>query len=188
MKITSRNSKREQKTCDVSRVMDQKDALHLLNQVGCSSNIIEHSKAVSTKAVAMGKKAQKDYTINIHTAKIGGLLHDIGRAKTHGIDHGIAGAHILKQKGIHPVFQRICERHVCAGIPAKVAKDIGLPEKDFIPVTIEEKIVCHADNITNHTVNELRQGWRNFFGEKNGEIIVRLLNQLHQELKKYVDQ
>jgi uncharacterized protein len=171
---------------DALRLLHQ-DALRLLHQVGCPSNVIEHSKTVSKKAVAMTRKAQKDYTINIHIVKIGGLLHDIGRAVTHGIDHGIVGAQLLKQKRINTGLQRICERHVCAGIPAEVAKDIGLPARDFIPVTIEEKIVCHADNVTNHTIDELRKGWKNFFGEKNGEIIVTLLDQLHQELKKYID-
>ncbi len=166
--------------------MNREEALHLLTAVGCPLNVIEHCRAVSKRAVTIAQQAQNDHTVDTHLVELGGLLHDIGRAVTHGIDHGIVGAYLLKESGINDHLQRICERHVCAGIPKAVAQDIGLPPRDFIPVTMEEKIVCHADNVTNHTVEELREGWKNFFGKKNGEIIVALLDNLHNELKKYL--
>jgi hypothetical protein len=50
---------------------------------------------------------------------------------------------------------------------------------------MEEKIVCHADNLTNHTLDELREGWRTFFGSY-GDIIVALLDSLHKELEPYL--
>ena len=33
------------------------------------------------------------------------------------------------------------------GIPKEEAVKVGLPEKDYIPETLEEKIVAHADNL-----------------------------------------
>lgn len=167
--------------------MNREEALHLLREVGCPLNVIEHCVAVSKKAVAIAQRVQHDHAVTICMVELGGLLHDIGRSVTHDIDHGVVGAQLLKERGINDHLQRICERHVCAGIPKSVAVDVGLPPRDFIPVTMEEKIVCHADNMTNHTAEELREGWKNFFGNKNGEIIVALLDDLHNELKKYLD-
>lgn len=39
------------------------------------------------------------------------------------------------------------ERHVGSGIPAEEAVKIGLPKRDFIPETLEEKIVSYADKL-----------------------------------------
>lgn len=167
--------------------MNRKEALDLLTVVGCPVNVINHCSAVSKKARYIAQQVQNDHPVDIHLVEMGGLLHDIGRAVTHSIDHGIVGARLLKKRGINRHLQRICETHILAGVPKAVAKDIGLPPRDFIPQTMEEKIVCHADNMTNHTIEELRIGWKNFFGEKNGKVIVTLLDNLYNELKKYVD-
>lgn len=166
--------------------MMRDEALALLQTVKCPPNVIEHCIAVSEKALSMAEKAERHTSVDKELTTIGGLLHDIGRAITHGIDHGVVGAELLSEKGISREFQLICERHVCAGIPGSVAEAIGLPPRDFIPVSLEEKIVCHADNLTNHTVEELRRGWMDFFGSKNGKIIVALLDDLHEELLPYV--
>lgn len=165
--------------------MNREEAFALLREVGCPENVIDHCSAVSEKAVAVGMKAQEDFDIDFNLLEIGGLLHDIGRAKTHDIDHGVVGARILRERGFDGNLQKICERHVCAGIPRAVAEEMGLPPRDFIPVSMEEKIVCQVDNLTNHTLEELREGWKTLFG-KNGEIIVALLDNLNEELKKYV--
>lgn len=165
--------------------MKREEALTLLQEVGCPENVIDHCRAVSEKAVAVAKKAQKDHDIDLNVVEIGGLLHDIGRAVTHGIDHGVVGARILQERGVNGDLQKMCERHVCAGIPRAVAEAVGLPPRDFVPVTMEEKIVCHADNLTGHTLQELQKGWKAFFGT-NGEIIVALLDNLHKELEPYL--
>jgi len=41
----------------------------------------------------------------------------------------------------------IIERHVGAGITASEAVRLGLPEKDYLPLTREERIVSYADNL-----------------------------------------
>ncbi len=165
--------------------MKSEEALILLREVRCPENVIEHCVAVSERSVSIARKIQRNHDIDLKLIEIGGLLHDIGRARTHGVDHGIVGARLLREKGINSELQRICERHVCAGIPRAVAEAVGLPSRDFVPETIEEKIVCHADNLTNHTLEELREGWKTLFGGKNGEIIVTLLDNLHKELEIY---
>ena len=78
---------------------------------------------------------------------IGGLLHDIGRSRTHNIDHAVVGARIALENGLSETLVNIIERHIGAGVCREEAVTLGLPEKDYLPVTIEEKIVAHADNL-----------------------------------------
>ena len=79
--------------------------------------------------------------------EVGAILHDIGRSKTHTIDHAIVGAKILREEGVDERIVRIVERHIGAGITRAEATKLGLPPEDYLPKTIEEKIVCQADNL-----------------------------------------
>ncbi|GEM_PF-6199151 len=52
------------------------------------------------------------------------------------------------EKVFSPEIVLITERHFAAGISREEAIRLGLPPKDYLPVSLEEKIVCHADNFT----------------------------------------
>jgi len=119
------------------------ECIALLKKVGCSYNVFCHCKAVHEVAMRIAEKTD----VNLSIVKAGSLLHDIGRSHTHGIDHGIVGGRIAKKLGLSPKIIRIIERHVGAGLTPTVAKSFGLPYKEFMPKTLEEKIVCHADNL-----------------------------------------
>jgi uncharacterized protein (TIGR00295 family) len=130
----------------LSSIPGPKKCIELLKKQGCSEEVIQHCMTVRDIAVRMAKKANAD----VKLVEAGALLHDIGRSKTHGIKHGIEGAKIAEELGLSKSIVRIIERHIGAGLPAKDAKRLGLPEKDFIPLTLEEKIVCHADNLVDN--------------------------------------
>lgn len=122
--------------------------LKILKQEETPENVIEHSKAVYKKAMVIAanfKNADKDLI------KKGALLHDIGRSKTHGISHAVEGAKIVNQYGYPEEVQNIVERHIGAGITEEESVKLGLPKKSYIPQTIEEKIVAHADNLLSGT-------------------------------------
>lgn len=134
--------------------LKEKDAIDFLISSGCSSDVIEHCKTVAEYArkiaINIRKSAQKrgrTINIDIDVVFLGGLLHDIGRSKTHGIDHAVAGAVIAIENDFGDKIVNIIERHIGAGITMEEAVVLGLPEKDYLPVTIEEKIVAHADNL-----------------------------------------
>lgn len=91
---------------------------------------------------------------NVRLVEVGALLHDIGRSQTQGMRHAIEGARIAQQHGLPREVVLIIERHIGAGIPRPEAAKIGLPEKDYVPRTLEEKIVAHADNLID---NDRRQ-------------------------------
>jgi uncharacterized protein (TIGR00295 family) len=115
----------------------------LLREAGCSEEVINHCKTVRKVAVKIAKKAHA----NIQLVEAGALLHDIGRSKTQGIMHGVEGAKIAEQLGLPSSIIHIIERHLGAGIPLEEAVQLGLPAKEYMPKTLEEKIVAHADNL-----------------------------------------
>nr|WP_094228338.1 TIGR00295 family protein [Methanolobus psychrotolerans] len=129
-------------------MLSREDALHLLKVSGCSEKVISHCITVADVALEIASKLKvngKD--VDIELVEIGGLLHDIGRAKSHGIDHALAGVDIAKENNLEPRIMEIIKRHIGAGITREEAKKIGLPDEDYMPVTLEQKIVAHADNL-----------------------------------------
>lgn len=77
----------------------------------------------------------------------GALLHDIGRSIAQDVRHASVGADLLRAAGVAEPVVRIVERHTGAGIPPDEARSLGLPPRVFVPETIEERIVAHADNL-----------------------------------------
>lgn len=118
--------------------------IKLLKKENTPENVIDHCKAVCRKAMEIASNfdnADKDLI------RKGALLHDIGRSRTHGIEHAIEGVKIAEKYGYSQDVLNIIERHIGAGITAEEAEKLGLPKKSYIPQTIEEKIVAHADNL-----------------------------------------
>lgn len=124
---------------------DRRECFELLKKYDASEHIIRHTEAVASLALKIGELAGADLKL----VEAGALLHDIGRTKTNGIDHASAGAEILRSESIVDDVVNMVERHTGAGLTKEEARGLGLPLKDYMPVTIEEKIVAHADNLVN---------------------------------------
>jgi tRNA (cytidine56-2'-O)-methyltransferase len=123
--------------------LSDEECRRLLVEVGCGEDVISHVRAVTKVAVEIAESSEADVDL-VRTAA---MLHDIGRTKTHGPGHGFEGAEILRSYGFPENIVLIVERHVGGGFPAKEAVELGLQEKDMIPSTLEEKIVCIADKL-----------------------------------------
>ncbi|MFQ6128820.1 MAG: tRNA (cytidine(56)-2'-O)-methyltransferase [Thermoplasmata archaeon] len=121
----------------------REDCLEALLEAGCDADVVEHCKTVSSLAKRIAGLCGADEKL----CELGGLLHDIGRGRTHGVDHGVVGAEILREMGFPEVLVKMIERHVGAGITSDEAKDAGLPARSYIPRTLEQKVVAHADNL-----------------------------------------
>ena len=123
-------------------------ALKLLSETGCSNKVIAHCKAVSALAVKFAETCKnKGLPVNVELVEVGALLHDIGRSKTHGVTHAVVGVEIAKSLNLPKPIISIIECHVGGGIAADEAEKLGLPVKDYFPVTLEEKIVSYADKL-----------------------------------------
>jgi uncharacterized protein len=133
-------------------MISRENALGILRDSGCSEKVIAHCVAVAGLALEIAQGLKDEGTdVDIGLVEIGGLLHDLGRAKTHGMDHAIAGAEIAAGHGIDTAVIEIIRRHIGAGITREEAKAMGLPDDDYAPVTMEQKIVSHADNLIKGT-------------------------------------
>ena len=156
----------------------ESQCLEILKEQGSDSGIVEHCIAVKDLAIKIAEKTGADRRLVL----AGALLHDIGRTKTNGIDHAKVGGEILRGLKIDERLAKIVERHTGAGIPASEAKELGLPERDFVPVTLEEKIVAHADNLFSG-VNRipLEEVLRNY-RRKSLDQAAKRIEALHKEL------
>jgi uncharacterized protein len=127
-----------------------------------------HSTKVMEAAL---KVAEVNPQLQADTAIIrdAALLHDFGIIMTdapeigcHGrypyIAHGYLGREILEKEGFTEIAP-FCERHVGMGISLQdiISKNLPLPRRDMLPVTIEEKIVCFADKFFSKTAEDLTQ-------------------------------
>lgn len=128
--------------------MREQEAIDLLKKEKSPEILIKHSMTVSEISTIMALAfKEKGYNVDLDLVKVGGLLHDIGRVKTHSVLHGYLGGKILRERGVDERIARIAERHVGGGITNEEAKKLGLPEGIYIPESLEEKIVCFADKI-----------------------------------------
>jgi len=126
-----------------ARLPTRAECISLLRENGCDDEVIRHCEAVSALAVKIARKCGADVAL----VEVGGLLHDLGRCKTHEIAHAVEGARLAKELDLPDPLVKIIERHIGAGISSSEAKRLGLPGKDFTPRTVEEMIVAHADNL-----------------------------------------
>jgi uncharacterized protein len=129
-------------------IPDKNLAIELLKLAGCSDKVINHCKVVSDCALELAEKIHhKGYGVDIELVQIGALLHDIGRSRTHDIRHGVEGVILAQEFGLDGKIAAIIRTHIGAGISPEDTISLGLPPYRYIPLTLEEKIVAHADNL-----------------------------------------
>lgn len=126
--------------------------------------LIAHSTQVRDKALSIAAApACQSLNIDLGKVEVGAMLHDIGIRECDAagilctghfpyIAHGTIGAEMLRRYGEEHgidmgVYARICERHTGAGITADevLRQQLPIPVKDYLPETVEEKLVCLAD-------------------------------------------
>lgn len=123
-------------------------ALHLLETAGCSKNVIHHCTVVAALATQIAEACKtRGIPVDVNLVRIGALLHDIGRGKTHGVDHGVVGAQIAEAAHLPAAVVSIIEHHVGSGITKQEAHRLGFPAKSYVPHSIEERIVAYADKL-----------------------------------------
>jgi uncharacterized protein len=117
----------------------------VLIRAGCAADVVAHCRKVSGMALSLAGLLREP--VDRELVRQGGLFHDIGRSRTHDIAHAIVGVEIGRSLGFSEELLRIIERHIGAGITAAEAGRLGLPVRDYLPLTREEKIVSYSDNL-----------------------------------------
>ena len=133
-------------------MISKEEAVRILKEEGCEDKVIQHCLLVSETAARLAEKNKAmGRDVDVALTEIGGLLHDLGRAQTHGMDHAVVGVKLAEKHGIEKPVLEIIKKHIGAGITPEEAAYFGLPEDDYMPRTWEEKIVAHADNMVKGT-------------------------------------
>ncbi len=164
--------------------MNEDDAFELLRKYNVPYSVVRHSVAVKNLVLKILERVK--IPVNKDIVILGALLHDIGRAKTNDIRHGYIGAEILRKEGVPEEVAKIAERHVGSGITKEEAYKFGMPERDYIPESPEEKIVAYADNLIDDTKEisekEFLNKMKKKFGTSASAYILSV--KLIQEIKK----
>ena len=124
--------------------------------------LINHSQSVARKALQI-VSSHPELHLDAQFVEEAAMLHDLGIFRTDApgiqcfgsepyICHGRLGAEILRKEG-YERHARVCERHTGAGITCKeiIAQGLPLPHQDFLPETMEEKVICYADKFFSKT-------------------------------------
>lgn len=134
--------------------------------------LVTHSLLVTRKSLEIADhylEAHPGTELDLRFIEEAALLHDIGIGRCdapdihcHGqapyICHGIIGREILESEGL-PSHALVCERHSGSGIGREEVEqeNLPLPPRDYLPVTLEEKIICVADKFYSKSGRKL---WR----------------------------
>ncbi|MBO4723057.1 MAG: HD domain-containing protein [Muribaculaceae bacterium] len=120
--------------------------------------LIKHSTQVAELSKQFSQRLIDNHVpVDIDFVEEAAMLHDIGIIHTdapgiycHGnepyIRHGVLGRAMLDEIGLFR-HAMVCERHTGTGLSLRdiEARDLPLPHRDLLPLSIEEKIVCYAD-------------------------------------------
>ncbi len=154
-------------------------------------SLLEHARVVQDLAIFLGRILKKRKNINLEAIRLGAILHDIGRTLARRVvEHGVVSGEIIRREGFSEEVARIAERHVGVGISAEEAAVLGLPPRDFIPETPEERIVCYADKLlfyipeeNRHRIGNKREVVERFsgeLGEEKGRATVEFMDRVEE--------
>ncbi len=126
-------------------MLTYENALKILSRYGKESEWTRHCLAVANVATVISVVLEEKAGLDTEFIRCAALLHDIGRYVTHDpILHGVEGYKLLTELNHHKEAF-ICASHILYGLNSREAIQWGLPEKDFIPISFEEKLIPLID-------------------------------------------
>ena len=118
--------------------------------------LLTHSRQVADRALRI-VDAHPEWDVDRAFVEEAAMLHDIGiiyceapKIYCNGphkyIEHGYLGAELLRAEGL-PKHALVAERHTGTGITIEQIEreELPIPERDYCPRSLEEKIICYAD-------------------------------------------
>lgn len=124
--------------------------------------LMVHSRLVAQKAIEVAC-AHPELELDKAFIEEASMLHDIGIFLTDAkpvhcfgkhpyICHGYLGAELLRKEGLER-HALVAERHTGTGLTLEqiVARDLPVPHRNMVPLSMEEKVVCFADKFYSKT-------------------------------------
>ncbi len=128
--------------------------------------LVEHSRAVQTKALEIANNIP-ELNPDLKFIEEASMLHDIGIMFINDAEmgcfgdksyicHGYLGRELLEREGL-PKHALVCERHVGVGLAEIDIKEqnLPIPLRNMVPNSLEEQIICFADNFFTKDKNNL---------------------------------
>jgi uncharacterized protein len=127
---------------------------------------VSHVSLVTANALKIAKGLGLDQA-QLRFIEEAAMLHDIGIVKVHApeigctgelkyICHGVEGRKILESEGLAE-HALVAERHTGVGISVEqiIERNLPLPQRDMLAVSLEEKIISWADLFYSKTPSKL---------------------------------
>ena len=124
--------------------------------------LLTHSFSVAEKALSIAQD-HPEMRLDQNFLFEASILHDIGVFMTNApeigclgihpyICHGYLGSELLQKEG-YPRHALVCERHTGAGLSLHeiLRKNLPVPHRDMLPVSLEEQLICFADKFYSKT-------------------------------------
>lgn len=155
--------------------------------------LIRHSRQVAGRSLTIAL-AHPEWNLDLQFLYEAAMLHDIGILRTDAegilckgtepyICHGRLGADILRSEGLEK-HARVAERHTGTGLTARqiAERQLPLPVQDFVPETLEEKVVCYADKFYSKSHPEVEKTYEQALRslQKFGEEGVQIFTSWHE--------
>ncbi len=147
--------------------------IDLLRDNGVSDDDIAHCIKVAEKALEIAYRTKAD--LDFEFIGRGALFHDLGKAKTHDIEHGKIGAEIGKALGLPDRVNAVMEKHIRGGLTDAEAIELDLPVKDYTLHTLEERIIIYADRLVDIITEDIVHTDEEIEAEEKFEEILRTI-------------
>ena len=122
--------------------------------------LVTHSRQVADRALRIvdaHPEWEQQGLVDRRFVEEAAMLHDIGIIFCNApkiyctgphayIEHGYLGAELLRNEGL-PKHALVAERHTGTGITIEQIEreELPIPERNYCPQSLEEKIICYAD-------------------------------------------
>lgn len=123
---------------------------------------VTHARKVAELSLSIAER-HPELGADVKFLEEAAMLHDLGIFLTDApriycfgdkpyICHGFLGAELLRSHGLSR-HAAVCERHTGTGLTKEQVEREGwpLPLRDYLPVTVEEQIICFADKFYSKT-------------------------------------
>jgi len=170
--------------------------IEALRTAGCPQEAIEHSVEVARKALEISSRIKID--VDRKLIVLGAIYHDLGKAKTYGLQHGEIGAEMARELDLGEEIINIILKHIRGGLTEKEAIELGLSVRDYTLKTPEEKIVIYSDRMVDIYTEDLaevdekgaekdfKRILKQFVKYGKNEITTERYLKLHQEIQKWI--
>lgn len=127
--------------------------VEILVEAGCPEEAIAHSVEVARKALEISSRVK--VKVDRQLIVRGAVFHDLGKAKTYGLQHGEIGAEMARDYGLGDGIINIILKHIRGGLTEPEARELELPVRDYTLRSTEEKIVIYADRMVDIYTEDL---------------------------------